>query len=104
MRGTRVDKLDNGRYRILHFGRFFDSTPSNEFYMSEKDALNLTYQLVRKFPEVGENYYEDVTEEVKDVAMDKGRDSDNDNPSDDTDRGVVPNNVDLATLKGELMT
>jgi len=45
MRGTRVDRLDNNRVRIVHFGHFGANIPSNEFNMSEKDAYNLCGQL-----------------------------------------------------------
>jgi len=51
MRGTRVDKLENGRYRILHFGIFSPPQPSVEMDMSEKDAHNLYNQLgIALFP------------------------------------------------------
>jgi hypothetical protein len=83
MRGTRVDKLDNGRYRVLHFGRFFDGMQSKEFDMSMKDAYNLFKQLEVVFKKEDENV----------EAMANRRDSDNDNSGDDSDRSSASDNV-----------
>ena len=47
MRGTRVDKNENGRYLIIHFGHFGKGLPSQELNLSEKDFVNLYAQMER---------------------------------------------------------
>ncbi|KPK10623.1 MAG: hypothetical protein AMJ56_07585 [Anaerolineae bacterium SG8_19] len=48
-RGTRVDDMGDGTYRILHFGLFSACEGSKELIMSLRDALNLFAQLRAEF-------------------------------------------------------